>query len=150
MAASLRRVRDDIAVKTAALPKDKLPRTLMIVSMDPLFVAGPGSFQNDMLTACGAKNVAGGNVPFAPMSLEAVVAADPQVLIMTNDENGHKVSLQEQLKKLKASPAWSCTSAVKSGRVYVVEVAHVSVPGPRLALGLRSVARDIHPEIFGR
>ena len=145
---SLRGTRNAILAKTMVMPDAKRWRAMMIVSLDPLFVAGAGTFQDDMLRACGTENAAGKVAAFGNKSLEAVVQADPQVLNMSNDENGQKMTLEAQLKKLKASPAWRETAAVKQGRVYVVDAAHVSVPGPRLELGLKAMAHAIHPELF--
>lgn len=148
LAGKLRGARDAIAAKTATLSADQRPRALMIVSLDPLFVAGTATFQNEMLQACGATNAAANLSGFGNLSLEAVVTADPQLIVMTNDENGHKMTREEQLKRLRASAAWRQTAAVKNGRVVVVEAAHVSVPGPRLELGLKAMAQAIHPELF--
>lgn len=133
-----------------AVAKDPAPRpgALLIVSLDPLFVAGQGTFQSEMLTAAGANNVAQLAHPFGTLSLEKVVELDPQVLVMSNDENGTPMTRESQLRRLRANPVWRNVSAVKSGRVIVIDVNHLSVPGPRLALGLVELAKALHPQAF--
>lgn len=148
LAGELRGTQEGILARTAALPADRRPRTLMIVSLDPLFVAGPGSYQDDMLTACGARNVANIKQSFGSLSLEAVVAAAPEAIIMSDDENGTKMTREQQLRRLGSSPAWRGTPAYRANRVYVLPSAHLSMPGPRLVPGLRELARAVHPDLF--
>ena len=45
--------------------------------------------------------------PFGALSEEAVVAADPQVVIFPSNDNGQIVTVDGQLKRLRASAAWS-------------------------------------------
>ena len=39
-------------------------------------------------------------------------------------------------------------TAVKDGRVYVLEDNLVSRPGPRVVLGVREIAEALHPDAF--
>lgn len=144
----LRQARAAIEAKTQGLAAPQRPRALLVLSLNPLFVGGPGSFQHEMLEACGASEVSGLNKPFGALSEEAVVEADPQVVIFPNNDSGRIVTVAGQLQRLRASAAWRNTAAVKSGRVIVVDVNHISIPGPRLALGFRELAHQLHPELF--
>ena len=146
----LRHVRQEITAKTQSLRADQRPRALLVLSLQPLFVGGPGSFQREILEACGATEVSGLQKPFGALSEEAVVAADPQVVIFPSNDNGRIVTVDGQLKRLRASAAWRNVAAVKESRIIVVNVDYISIPGPRLVLGFRELARQLHPELFGR
>jgi len=148
LADQLRRVRREIEAKTQGLRADQRPRALLVLSLQPLFVGGPGSFQSEMLVSCGATDVSGLQKPFGALSEEVVVAADPEVIIFPSNDNGQIVTVAGQLKRLRASAAWRNVSAVKNGRVIVVDVDHLSIPAPRLALGFRELAGQLHPELF--
>ena len=50
---------------------------------------------------------------------------------------------------LSQLPGWSDLQAVQSKRVYAFDSGWFSVPGPRLATGLKVLARCLHPERFG-
>jgi iron complex transport system substrate-binding protein len=61
---------------SAAKPR----RVLFVVGREPLVVAGPGSFPDELLRLCGDVNVVGGVRPWPVYPLELAVAADPDVL----------------------------------------------------------------------
>lgn len=134
--------------KTQGLRADQKPRVLFVVQVDPLFAAGTGSYQDDLLQDCGAVNIARTDKPFAPLSGEVVISADPQVLIMTSDQLG-KLSREQMLAKLRTNSTYAHTSAVRTGRLIVLPVDHISIPGPRLVLGMRQLARELRPELLG-
>jgi iron complex transport system substrate-binding protein len=140
--------RATVEARTGAIPAAERPRALLVISLQPLFAGGPGSFQHEMLNAAGARDVSGLQKPFGGLSEEGVIAADPQVLIFTSIDNGVPVTKAGQLKRLRASAAWRHTAAVKQERIVIVNVDHFSVPGPRLAWGLRELAAQLHPELF--
>jgi iron complex transport system substrate-binding protein len=47
---------------------------------------------------------------------------------------------------LSKRPGFSELTAVKDGKVYVIEDSLIARPGPRLAEGLKALAGMIHPE----
>lgn len=149
LAARLQRTREEISQKTGSLKPEQRPRALLVLSLQPLFVCGPGSFQEEMLEICGAHNVSGISQPFGPLSEEAVVEKDPQTLIFPSIDNGQAVTKNSLLATLQARPAWKNTTAVKKRRLIIINVDYLSVPGPRLEKGLRELAKQLHPELFG-
>lgn len=146
LAATISEPLQQAAKQVAALPSAQKPRVLFAVQLDLVFVAGTGSYQDDILKACGAINVAQTDKPFAPLSSEIVVTADPQVLVLTSDQLG-KLTREQMLTQLKASATWGHVSAVREGRLIVLPTDHISIPGPRLASGIRELARQLHPEL---
>jgi iron complex transport system substrate-binding protein len=57
------------------------PRVLFVVGRDPLVVAGPGSFPDELLRLAGAVNAVGGSRPWPVYPLELAVAANPDLVI---------------------------------------------------------------------
>lgn len=149
VAGGLRQELANLERQTGHLTTEQRPRTLFAVWLEPLFVAGPGSFQDAILQAAGARNVAGTDKPYANLSVEAAIAADPQVLLLSSQ---HAVAgtaeAGKTLARLRQDPAWRGVSAVKQGRVVVLDAGHVAVPGPRLILGMRDIARAVQPDLF--
>ncbi|MBN2352094.1 MAG: ABC transporter substrate-binding protein [Spirochaetales bacterium] len=106
------------------------------------WTAGPGSFIDEMISLAGGQN-AGASLgrPWGIFQLEKLVALDPAVIIAGTSSG--------PLDRLSGEPGYSSLSAVKQGRVAIVDDDLVTRPGPRLAQGLMEIARSVHPEIFG-
>jgi iron complex transport system substrate-binding protein len=105
------------------------------------YTAGPGSFIADLYDQLGAVNIAESTgQPFPQMSAEAIIAADPQVIILADEDAG------ESADTVAARPGWDAIAAVQDGRVYVVSPDIVSRPGPRLVEALETLAGYLHPE----
>jgi iron complex transport system substrate-binding protein len=118
--------------------------------LEPLFVAGPGTFMDDLVTLAGGKNVAAeAKNPWQEFPVEMAVAADPEVLLVTSEHTPGSRDVEAQVATLRASATWRGVSAVKSARVVLISSDLVTRAGPRLAQGLQDVARGLHPELFG-
>ena len=66
---------DDVKRRAARLPRR---RALFVVGREPLVVAGPGSFPDELLRIAGADNVVKGARPWPVYPLEKAVADDPE------------------------------------------------------------------------
>jgi iron complex transport system substrate-binding protein len=76
------------------------------------------------------------------MSAEAIIQSDPDVIVLADEDAG------ESAATVKARPGWGSVSAVKNGRVYVIDPDIVSRPGPRLVEALRTLAGYLYPGQF--
>ncbi len=141
---------DAVLAKTRPLKPAQRPRLLYVVWADPLFTAGPGSYANELIVAAGAVNIAADAESDWPQySLEAAIAKDPQVLLMAaGPMSGFDVIREKKLAELKADKRWRNVSAIKHGRLTVLDEDHLGVPGPRLVDGLEELARALHPSLF--
>ena len=126
---------------------DNKLRVLFVLSRDPLFVAGATSFVDDMLGTCRARNAIRDvstidqNRPWPQASREAVVAADPQLVIFAQRHGvGQQETSQDILAQLQTLPAWREVAAVKAGQGYLIDDDLVTIPGPRLIEGLEKVS----------
>ncbi len=109
------------------------------------WTAGPGSFADSLITMAGGQNIAA-QAPGAwvQFSLEAVVASDPEIIILPA-KHGTAFTSPEVLKE---HPAWREVTAVKQDRIYIIDGDLVDRPGPRIVQGLEKIAEIIHPELF--
>jgi iron complex transport system substrate-binding protein len=108
------------------------------------WTAGPGSFIDSLITMAGGDNIAG-SAPGAwvQFSIEEVVAADPQIIILASNHGTADVSKAE----LSQYPVWSKLSAVKKDNIFTFN-ADLANPVPRITQGLQDMAKIIHPEAF--
>ena len=107
------------------------------------FTAGPGSFIADLYDILGAENIADATgQAFPQMSVEAIIEADPEVIVLADEDAG------ESPETVRDRPGWDNISAVQNGRIHVIDPDIVSRPGPRLVEALRTLAAYLYPELF--
>ncbi|MEW8978699.1 MAG: cobalamin-binding protein [Symbiobacterium sp.] len=130
------------AISTKVLPISYRPRVFYQVSPDPLYTAGPGSFIDDMIRIAGGINAAAdAESPWAPYSVEQLVAANPDIIV---------TSSPAMAEEALARKGWESITAVREGRVIGLPDEDIVVrPGPRLIEGLRWFAETLHPGLFG-
>lgn len=107
--------------------------------LDPtLFTVGPQSFVGAMLTLLKARNIApAGASPFPQITAEAVLAAGPEVILLSHPGPTAEVGQR---------PGWSGLAAVRDNRVISVDPDLVNRPGPRLAQGIQLLGRALYPD----
>jgi iron complex transport system substrate-binding protein len=132
-----------VARRAAAAPRR---RVLVAVGREPLFVAGPGSHLDELVRVAGGENVAAAAAaPWATLSLEAAIASRPEVILDSSD-NGPDAP---RGRSAGVWARWPFLPAVAAGRVYALDPARLSIPGPRLGEMAELMGKLIHPEIFG-
>ncbi len=110
------------------------PRAVVVIELDPLFVAGPGTFVDDLLSRAGMTNAVEAQRPWVQWSSERLAAARPDLAIIVARHGG--LASNEVIQKLMSRSPWRELEAVKAGRVYAVTDDLVTIPGPRLVDGL--------------
>ncbi|MFQ5924426.1 MAG: ABC transporter substrate-binding protein [Dehalococcoidia bacterium] len=131
-----------VVAKTGEAPK---PRVFYVIdASDPSkpWTAGGGTFIDALIGLAGGENIAATAGQWTQFSLEAVVNADPEIIIA---DAGMGTALAPDLERLSG---WKEIGAVKEGKVYLIDGALTSRPGPRIVDGLEEMARIIHPELF--
>ena len=107
-------------------------RALFVVGRDPLVVAGPGSFPDELLRIVGGENVVANTRPWPVYPVERAVADAPDLVI-----DGAVLEPAEGLSRLSAVPA------VKRGAVFRLHDDGALRPGPKLAAALDELARGL-------
>lgn len=115
----------DIGERVRGRPR---PRVAYLLGGTPPWVAGPGSFIEELLTAAGGENVFSdlGEI-FGPVNAEVFLVREIDVLLAASDA---EVSIPE---------IGLTVHRVSSG---------IEIPGPHLADAASEIARILHPEVF--
>ncbi len=101
------------------------------------FTCGGDTFTGQILTLAGADNIAQ-DVPGWSITTEEIIEADPDIII-----------LAEYMKDdFMATSPYSELTAVKEGKVYVIDNNLIERQGYRNAEGVRAVAEICYPELF--
>jgi ABC-type Fe3+-hydroxamate transport system substrate-binding protein len=128
------------ATSRAAAGMDR-PRVLYLESMNPPLAAGSHTFVGQLIDVAGGRNVfADARAPWPQVSLEAIVARDPDVILMPVAGD-----TADALATLRSAPDWKDLRAVRGGRVYGVPADLFSRPGPHVDEIARRLAHVLHP-----
>lgn len=129
-------VRESLAVISAAGLRHPKPTVFYALLGDPPRTAGRRTFVGQLI------EVAGGIPAFAELydgwpevSLEAVLAAQPDVIVVPADDSATEVA-----DALTKKAGWRDLRAVREGRIVVIPTHLLNRPGPHLG----SVARTLH------
>ncbi|HEU5287920.1 MAG TPA: cobalamin-binding protein [Candidatus Limnocylindria bacterium] len=107
------------------------------------FTVGPGSYIHDLIAIAGGVNVAANaGSAYPQISLEEIVRADPEVIVLGDADYGTTVD------QVGARPGWSGMAAVRNKKVFPISDSLVSRPGPRVGDAAEAYARLLHPEVF--
>jgi iron complex transport system substrate-binding protein len=126
----------------------KPPRVLVVVGRDiddtsfkKVYIAGRGSFYNDLLTRSAAANAYPDDLPYASISQEGLLRMDPDLIIELVGEHGmtnvDTESILAQWKKIKD------LRAAQSGNVAVIRGDFTFRAGPRYPIILEAFKRVI-------
>jgi iron complex transport system substrate-binding protein len=125
-----------------AVSGEKPVTAFVEIGQNPLFTVGQGTLLNELIGIAGGTNVVEEN-GYVPYSVEQVVKADPDVYLATH-------SSATDIETVAQRAGYEDLSAVKNGRVVILDDNLTSRPGPRIAEGLRLIAEGLHPEAFGQ
>ena len=102
-----------------------------------LLAARPGTYTGEAMVRAGASFALDGLGTVPQVSLEAVLAADPDVLLFAGT--------QEAMRVLIGQRGWRDLRAVRGGRATTVARAEFLIPGPRTLGGVEKLSRWLHP-----
>jgi iron complex transport system substrate-binding protein len=117
------------------------PSTIMItgrLGSGLMLVAREGTYTGDAIVLAGARFALPGTQTIAQVSPEAILNADPDVLLWAGSTR--------DLEELVARPGWSEMRAVKGGRAHAVSRVELLIPGPRTIDGIEHLAALFHPD----
>lgn len=133
-----RRVREAIATVAGG------PPLKVFHELDPdLFSASSGTFIGRIYARLGLRNVADraarrSGSPYPQLSSEAVVAADPDLIVLADGE-----CCGQTPAKVAARPGWRDVSAVRRGAIVAVDEDVASRWGPRVPRFVAAVAEAV-------
>ena len=135
-------------VKTGAASAP--PRTVFLYDLKALSSAGSGSWVGDMITECGAENVAASAPSAWPrLSLESLVARDPEIILVAAKASPEeRREVEKEITRVEQHPVWKHLSAIRNHRVHILNAELFTIPGPRMVDALEAIAAAIHPTLF--
>jgi iron complex transport system substrate-binding protein len=117
---------------------EERPSVFYIVWHDPLWTAGSETFIHELIEKGGGVNICQNITGYVTISIEEVVARNPEVIIASELSYDWAQNATEL----------ASTNASQTGRIFTCDDDLVQRPGPRLVEGLEWFAYFIHPEIF--
>jgi iron complex transport system substrate-binding protein len=142
-AALTKRLQDQLAAITTRLENIKnRPKVFFEIRYPDLLGAGTASMVNDIIQRAGGVNCLTAPKKIVRLSLEAVIAADPDVYIVQQGP------MNPNPEKVTDRPNYSILRAVQAGRVLVVDEQLYSRPSPRAVAAVAQLARFLHPACF--
>jgi iron complex transport system substrate-binding protein len=108
-------------------------RVFLQVNSRPLYTVNKRQLMSEVLELCGGRNVFGDLNQLAPqVSLEAVIARNPDVIVVTDDGEPH--ALDEWRK-------WPQLEAVRAGNLFQLPASDLAQASTRLADGAAMLCR---------
>lgn len=95
-----------------------------------------------MIELIGATNVLGNEQSWISVSEEAVIAANPDVII-TNVNY-----IENPIDEIKSRAGWENINAIKNNEVYYVDNMASSLPNHNIIKALEEMAKAIYPDIY--
>lgn len=148
LAASIERELGQVRQRAARLPRKKV---LFLVGRAPgglqgMVGVGPGTFIDELIQIAGGVNVlAESPMAYPRVSVEQILAADPDVILDMGDFAHQEGKPLEQAEKFRAVWApYSSLRAVRENRVRQVADEAAIRPGPRVAEAARLCLQWIH------
>ncbi len=122
------RARTQALVRTVK-PRARKPTAFVVLGTAPVFTVGNGSYIEHLIELAGGRNAAADvRAPYARYSAEALVARQPDLLVVDPDIH---------LNDVLSQPPWNALRAVKQHHVYTLPAAAIlERPGPRYNEGL--------------
>lgn len=111
------------------------PTVLPIIGVSPLYVAGRGTFINDLIAQAGGQSTVAAISGYAPYSKETALVHSPDFILADAASQA----------ALEADPVLSHLPAVHNRHFISIDPNILNRPGPRLADALRQLTRALHP-----
>jgi iron complex transport system substrate-binding protein len=134
-----------VTENTEGLSEEQKPRVFFVTWHDPLMTPGSGTRHDELIRMAGGQNIGHDLSGYADISLEAVIEANPEVMI-AGVGMGSGEDLPAQF--MRTEPRLENTDARLNDRLYEMDVDLAGRPGPRIVDALEKFAQFIHPEIF--
>ena len=127
----------------------KKPTVMHAMSVDPYWVSGSNTFQNELITLAGGTNAFSDVEGWGVVTLEKLLTTDPEIILVDSGSKMGTTGENTLQKAFLTEPQLSGITAVKNKAVYVMDSDTFDRGGPRIVISLEQLAQILHPEIFG-
>lgn len=134
-------IETELATLEASLAKAPRPRTLFVLSLigGRIMAAGSKSSANEIITLAGGTNAVADFDGFKPASAEAIIAAQPEAVVMMQREGDIGAD------DLFAQEPFSKIPAAKTRKLIRMDGSYLLGFGPRTPSAARELAKALHP-----
>ncbi|MDB5055369.1 MAG: Vitamin B12-binding protein [Bacilli bacterium] len=119
------------------------PKKKVYLEFDPGWTVGDGEFLSELVALAGGTNVASGQKGWYKIDPEAIIKANPEVILYTKPAEGQPSILDEINKR----SGWDKIDAIQKKQIFGLEMDPLVRVGPRITQGLLEVAKAVHPEL---
>jgi iron complex transport system substrate-binding protein len=119
------------------------PKKTVYLEFDPGWTVGDGEFLSDLINLAGGINAAGGKSGWYQIDPEAIIKANPQVILYSKETYGQESILDVIHKRA----GWDMIDAMKNKQVFALQTDPLVRVGPRITKGLIDMAKAIHPDL---
>jgi iron complex transport system substrate-binding protein len=134
------------AVASAVASQSPKPRVFYDVGYDDttgaIYAPADDSFLSEMVTMAGGDVITTGDPNTYEIPLEKLIEKDPQLIILGT--NPFYSPTPDAVAKRRG---WDAFTAVRNGDIRPVNDIEITRPGPRLPVGLRTLASAIWPDV---
>ncbi|MDQ0482412.1 ABC transporter substrate-binding protein [Guptibacillus hwajinpoensis] len=135
---------DEIQTQAETISEDEQKSVFVEVSPAPeIYSPGKNTFMDDMLTLINAKNVTHDEEGWNQIDQEAIIKANPDVIITTYGYYSEK-----PVEQVLSRDGWQDVTAVTNEQVVDVHSDLVTRSGPRLVEGVEELAKAVYPDVF--
>uniref|UniRef100_UPI00403F2845 ABC transporter substrate-binding protein n=1 Tax=Candidatus Enterococcus willemsii TaxID=1857215 RepID=UPI00403F2845 len=113
-----------------------------ISALPDIYSFGQGTFLNEMLEVIGAENVLAGENGWLPVTEEAAIASNPDVILTSVDY------IENPVEEVLARQNWSNVTAIQNQAVYEIDTDTSSVPNHHITKALKQMAKAVYPEAY--
>lgn len=123
---------------------EKKTTVLHVIWHDPIWVAGEGTFEDELIRKSGGVNIASVGA-YKTISLEKVIEMNPDVIITPSGTGMGFAKTNFTYEYITNEPRLKSVDAVRNNRVYIIDADIVCRAGPRIVDALEEIAKDLHP-----
>lgn len=135
----VRGIRDTLAAVERDVARRTRPRVMYAIGVDPLMVAGPGTFVHEALTIAGGDNIFGDTRAGWPVvSIEEVIRRDPDVIVVGLGRT--RAEADSLIARLSDTPGWRELRAVREARIHWADPYRFNRPSPDIGGNARRLA----------
>jgi len=121
-----------VEAESLVLEAPAVRAAFLYAASDPLYAAGSGAIEHELILRAGGLNVFADVVGFPPVGIEEIIARDPEVIF----------TAPSHIEALSGNPLLQTVSAIENGRVVGIRASVAA--STRVAEALRTIIEALH------
>jgi len=122
--------------------KDRKTVMFEIAALPKMYSFGKGTFLNEMLEIIGAKNVFGDQEKWIPVTEEAAIGANPDVILTNVDY------IEDPVQDILSRKGWEAMKSIQNKQVFYIDNGASNLTNHHIAEALKQMAKAVYPEAY--